>query len=203
MTLLHEPITVTAAEYLVRERAAITKSEYSKGEIRPMPGASRKHNLISTNILASLHIQLRKQPCEVYPSDMRVKVETSGLITYPDISVVCGEPRFDDGYKDTLLNPTVLIEVLSPSTSAYDRGEKFENYRLIASLQEYLLVAQEKMQVECYSRQPDSTWIFTEFKRAGDHFVLASIGCTLALEDIYEKVTIDLPTTQSRNGHSH
>lgn len=201
MTLLREPTTVTAAEYLVCERAAETKSEYSRGEIRPMPGASRKHNLVTGNIYASLHTQLRKSRCEIYPSDMRVKVEATGLITYPDISVICGEPRFDDGYKDTLLNPTVLIEVLSPSTSAYDRGDKFENYRQIASLQDYLLVAQDKMQVECYSRQPDNTWIFTEFKRASDQFVLASIGCTLALEDIYEKVTLDQP--RLLNGQSH
>lgn len=200
MTLLQEPTTVTAAEYLVRERAAETKSEYSRGEIRPMPGASRRHNLIATNILASLHIQLRKQPCEVYPSDMRVKVEATGLITYPDISVVCGEPHLDDSYKDTLLNPTVLIEVLSPSTAAYDRSDKFENYRQIPSLQAYLLVAQDKIHVEYYSRQPDNTWIFIEFRRASDHFVLASIGCTLALEDIYEKVTVD--QSQSMNGQS-
>ncbi|MEZ4730112.1 MAG: Uma2 family endonuclease [Caldilineaceae bacterium] len=201
MTMIQELTKLTAAEYLVLERAADHKSEYSTGEIRPMPGASRKHNLIATNILASLHFQLRKQPCEVYPSDMRVKVEATELITYPDISVVCGEPRFDDSHKDTLLNPTVLIEVLSPSTAAYDRGDKSENYRQIASLQAYVLVAQDKLHVEYYSRQPDNSWRFTEFKRAGDHVTLAVINCELALEDIYEKVTLDQPRVL--NGQSH
>lgn len=200
MTIVHERATLTAAAYLQLERAADTKSEYSNGEMRPMPGASRKHNLIATNLLASFHFQLRKNQCEVYPSDMRVKVAATELITYPDISIVCGEPHFDDNYKDTLLNPTLLVEVLSPSTAAYDRGDKFENYRQIASLQEYLLVAQDKMHVEHYCRQPDNTWLFTEFKQASDHLRLPSVHCELTLADIYEKVTFD----QSRllNGQS-
>lgn len=201
MTILREPITRTAADYLVLERAADTKSEYINGEICPMPGASRKHNLVAANILANLHFQLRKQPCEVYPSDMRVKVEATQLITYPDISVICGEPRFDDSHKDTLLNPTLLIEVLSPSTAAYDRGDKSENYRQLPSLQEYLLVAQDKMHVEHYRRQADNTWLFAEFKRTGDHVVLASLNCKLALADIYEKVTLDQP--RRLNGQSY
>ena len=155
MTIVREPSTLTITEYLALERAADYKSEYSRGEMRPMTGASQKHNLIVTNIVASLHFQLRKQPCEVYPSDMRIKGEATELITYPDISVICGEPYFDDSHKDTLLNPTVLIEVLSPSTAAYDRGDKFENYRQLPSLQECLLVAQEKMHVEQYSHQSE------------------------------------------------
>lgn len=201
MTIVREPLTLTVTEYLTLERAADYKSEYSRGEMRPMTGASRKHNLIATNIVASLHFQLRKQPCEVYPSDMRIKVEATELITYPDISVVCGEPHFDDSHKDTLLNPTVLIEVLSPSTAAYDRGDKFENYRQLPSLQEYLLVAQEKLHVEQYSRQPDHTWRFSEYKRVGDRLYLTSIQCELTLEDIYEKVALDQP--RLFNGQSH
>lgn len=201
MTIVREPITLTVPEYLALERAADYKSEYSRGEMRPMTGASRKHNLLVGNIYALLHSQLRKSNCEAYPSDMRVRVEATELLTYPDISVVCGEPRFDDSYKDTLLNPTVLIEVLSPSTAAYDRGEKFENYRQLPSLQEYLLVAQDKLHVEQYSRQPDNTWRFSEYKRIGDHLFLTSIQCELTLEDIYEKVALD----QARrfNGQSH
>ena len=189
--LSQTPTALTAADYLRLERAAETKSEYVNGEMRPMPGASRKHNLIATNLLASLHFQLRKSQCEVYPSDMRVKVAATELITYPDISIVCGEPHFDDNYKDTLLNPTLLVEVLSPSTAAYDRGDKFENYRQLASLQEYLLVAQDKMHVEHYCRQPDHTWLFTEFKQASDHLHLPSVHCELTLADIYEKVTFE------------
>lgn len=201
MTIVREPTTLTIAEYLVLERAADYKSEYINGARRPMPGASRKHNLVTMNISASLHYQLRKRPCEVYPSDMRVKIEATDLITYPDISIVCGEPRFDDSYKDTLLNPIVLVEVLSPSTAAYDRGDKSENYRQIPSLQAYLLVAQDRMHVEYYSRQPDNSWRFAEFKRSEDRFALAAIQCELVLEDIYEKVTFDqLPLL---NGQSH
>jgi len=200
MTII-QATTLTAAAYLQLERAAETKSEYINGEMRPMPGASRKHNLVAGNIYALLHFQLRKSPCEIYPSDMRVKVAATELITYPDISIVCGEPHFDDNYKDTLLNPTVLVEVLSPSTAAYDRGDKFENYRQLPSLHEYLLVAQDKMHVEQYSRQPDNTWLFTEFKRASDHFALNSIHCELTLADIYEKVTFDQP--RLLNGQAH
>ena len=201
MTIVHEPLTLTVPEYLALERAADCKSEYSRGEMRPMTGASRKHNLLVGNIYALLHSQLRKSNCEAYPSDMRVRVEATELLTYPDISVVCGEPHFDDSHKDTLLNPTVLIEVLSPSTAAYDRGEKFENYRQLPSLQEYLLVAQDKLHVEQYSRQPDTTWRFSEYKRTGDHLFLTSIQCELTLDDIYEKVALD----QARrfNGQSH
>jgi Uma2 family endonuclease len=201
MTLVHEPITLTVAEYLALERASDFKSEYINGERRPMTGASRKHNLIAGNIYASLHLQLRKSKCEIYPSDMRVKIEATGLMTYPDISIVCGEPRFDDSYKDTLLNPTVVIEVLSPSTAAYDRGEKSENYRQIPSLQAYLLVSQDRMHVEYYSRQPDNSWRFAEFKRTADRFVLAAVQCELALEDVYEKVTVEQPSLL--NGKSH
>lgn len=201
MTLVHEPTTLTVAEYLALERAAEYKSEYINGERRPMTGASRKHNLIAGNIYASLHLQLRKSKCEIYPSDMRVKIEATGRMTYPDVSIVCGEPHFDDSYKDTLLNPIIVIEVLSPSTAAYDRGEKSENYRQIPSLQAYLLVSQDRMHIEYYSRQPDNSWRFAEFKRSEDRFALAAIQCELVLEDIYEKVTFDqLPLL---NGQSH
>lgn len=203
MTIVREPTTrLTVVEYLALERAADFKSEYINGERRPMTGASRKHNLIAGNIYASLHLQLRKSKCEIYPSDMRVKIEATGLMTYPDISVVCGEPRFDDSYKDMLLNPVVVIEVLSPSTAAYDRGEKSENYRQIPSLQAYLLVSQDRMHVEYYSRQPDNSWRFAEFKRSGDRFVLAAIQCELALEDIYEKVTLEQPPLLNGQAHS-
>src|SRR5205085_5334550 len=124
-----QEVYYTPEEYLILERQAEYKSEYFNGEIFAMTGASRRHNLVAANVLASLHGQLRKRPCEVYSSDMRVKVSPTGLYTYPDVVVVCNDPLFDDKQKDTLLNPTVLIEVLSKSTASYDRGEKFEHYR--------------------------------------------------------------------------
>ena len=144
---------LTPEEYLAKERKALTKSEYRDGRMYAMPGASREHNLITGNTLVELHVQLRNRVCEVYPSDMRVKVSAAGTYTYPDIVVVCDEPLFDDTYFDTLLNPTVLVEVLSPSTAAYDRGEKFTSYQKLDSLCEYVLISQDSVCVEHYLRQ--------------------------------------------------
>ena len=122
-------IRFTAQEYLALERKSETRNEYYNGEIFAMAGASREHNLIVGNLLRDIGNQLEDRPCESYPSDMRVSIEATGLYTYPDVAVVCGEPRFQDREVDTLLNPTVIIEVLSPSTEAYDRGVKFRHYR--------------------------------------------------------------------------
>jgi Uma2 family endonuclease len=181
----------TPEEYLALERKAEYKSEYFDGEIFAMTGASRRHNLVAANVLAALHPQLRKRPCEIYPSDMRVKVSPTGLYTYPDVAVVCGEPMFDDEQRDTLLNPTVLVEVLSKSTASYDRGEKFEHYRKIKSLAEYLVTAQNKYHVERYARQPDDQWLLSETDDPQQTIRLSSIECDLALANIYDKVEID------------
>lgn len=177
----------TPEEYLARERKALTKSEYRNGQVHAMPSASRAHNLITLHISGELYIQLRERSCEIYPSDMRVKVSAAGLYTYPDVIVVCGEPRFDDTHFDTLLNPTVLIEVLSPSTAAYDRGEKFASYQKLDSLCEYILISQDRVRVEHYLRQEDS-WNLTEFYSLADVCQLPSIGCELSLKAIYAKV---------------
>lgn len=181
----------TPEEYLALERQAEHKSEYFDGEIFAMTGASRRHNLVAANVLAALHRQLRKRPCEIYSSDMRVKVSPTGLYTYPDVVIVCGEPFFDDKQKDTLLNPTVLVEVLSKSTASYDRGEKFEHYRKLDSLAEYLVIAQNKYHVEHYIRQPDNRWLLSETDDRQQTIHLSSIECDLALADIYDKVEVD------------
>ena len=177
----------TPEEYLARERKAMTKSEYRNGQIHAMPGASRKHNLITGNTLVELHLQLRNRECEVYPSDMRVKVSSTGTYTYPDVVVVCDEPRFGDTHFDTLLNPTVLIEVLSPSTAAYDRGDKFAAYQKLDSLSEYVLISQDAVRVEHYLRQ-EQEWDLTEFRSLADVFSLVSIDCELSLQAIYAKI---------------
>ena len=177
----------TPEEYLSRERKALTKSEYRDGRIYAMPGASREHNLITANTLVEIHLQLRNRTCEVYPSDMRVKVSAAGLYTYPDVIVVCDEPRFEDSHFDTLLNPTVLIEVLSSSTAAYDRGEKFRRYQYLDSLCEYILISQDRIRVEHYLRE-EQGWDLTEFHSLSDVFQLVSIGCKLSLQAIYAKV---------------
>ena len=177
----------TPEEYLARERKALNKSEYRDGRIYAMPGASRKHNLITGNTFVEIHLQLRNRACEVYPSDMRVKVSSTGTYTYPDVVVVCDEPHFEDGHFDVLLNPTFLIEVLSPSTAAYDRGEKFRRYQYLDSLCEYVLISQDRVRVEHYLRQ-EQGWELAEFRSLSDVFQLVSIRGELSLQAIYAKV---------------
>lgn len=176
----------TPAEYLLRERAAEYKSEYRNGRIVAMTGASRRHNLIAGNLFSELRQQLRGRPCEAYMSDMRVKVSPTGLYTYPDVVVACGEIRFEDAHIDTLLNPTLIAEVLSPSTATYDRGEKFAQYRRLDSLQEYVLIAQDAVRVEHYRRQGDQ-WVPIA---PDDVLTLATIGCRVSLADLYERVQL-------------
>lgn len=175
-------------EYLERERLADYKSEYFSGEIFAMAGASRTHNLISNNVSASLTVQLRDRPCEVYANDMRVQADQARQYSYPDVVVVCGEPQFWDGREDTLSNPLVVIEVLSPTTEANDRGEKFMRYRQTPSLTDYVLISQYARHVEHFVKQPDGSWRMTE--AGGENTILlSSIGCALSLADAYNKVT--------------
>lgn len=174
--------------YLECERAAEVRHEYLAGEVFAMVGASEPHNLIVTNVVAGLHQQLKGRPCKIYAADMRVKVAPSGLYTYPDVVVVCGPGQFDDEQRDTLLNPTLLIEVLSASTEAYDRGDKFEHYRKLASLAEYILIAQDRPHVDQFTRRPDNQWLLAESEGRGATARLASIEAELALAEVYDKV---------------
>ncbi len=182
---------LTPEEYLALERKADYRSEYFNGEIFAMTGASRRHNLIAVNITREFSQQLKGRPCEVYASDMRVKVAATGLYTYPDIVVVCREPKLEDNRFDTLLNPTLLVEILSKSTAGYDRGEKFEHYRKLPPLAEYLLIAQDKHHVEHYARQPDNQWLLSETNDSQATIDLPSIACRLMLADVYDKVEMD------------
>jgi Uma2 family endonuclease len=177
-------------EYLALERQSQCKSEYYAGEIFAMAGASRWHNLIVANVVGELRSQLKGRPCTTYPSDMRVKVGPTGLYTYPDVAVVCGEAQFEDNQQDTLLNPTLIVEVLSESTEAYDRGGKFAHYRKLASLMEYVLITQTKPHIEHYVRQPDNRWLLAEADSLHDSIHLDSIDCQLALAEVYDKVDI-------------
>jgi Uma2 family endonuclease len=179
---------VSPEEYLALERAAETRNAYLDGEIFAMTGASRPHNLITANVLASLHGQLRGRDCEAYASDMRVHVPTTGLYTYPDVVVSCGDPSFLDAELDTLLDPVVLVEVLSPSTEDHDRGSKFVHYRSIPSFREYLLIAQENVHVEHMVRQGDGRWLLTELRDPQQTVTLEAIDCSLVLAEIYESV---------------
>jgi Uma2 family endonuclease len=155
-----------------------------------MAGASRAHNLIVFNLAGVLGPQLQGRPCEAYISDMRVKVGDTGLYAYPDVVVVCGEPQFEDAQLDTLLNPTLIIEVLSPSTEAYDRGDKFVHYCQLESLLQYVLIAQDEARIERFDRQSDPLWLPSEAVGLGTTLSLASIGCELALSQVYERVKL-------------
>lgn len=191
----------TPEHYLVLEREAKHKSEYINGHIFAMAGASRRHNLIAGNVFGELRAQLRGRLGEAYINDMRVKVSPTGLYTYPDVAALCGEPRFEDTHLDTLLNPSVIVEVLSDSTEAYDRGEKFAHYRRLESLTDYVLIAQDKIRVEYYVRQGNQ-WVLSEASALHNTVHLSSIGCDLALRDIYDKVEFpsDEAGKSSRDG---
>jgi Uma2 family endonuclease len=182
----------TAEEYLALERSASIKSEFHDGQIFAMTGASRAHNLMTVNIGRELSLQLKNRPCEAYISDMRVKAANARSYHYPDIAVVCGKPEFEDAFVDTLLNPTLLVEILSPSTEAYDRGGKFAHYRKITSLQEYLLVMQDQPSIERYLRQGD-VWVLSEAVGLNASLSLVSIDCILSLREVYDKVEFDTP----------
>ena len=181
---------LTPKEYLAIEREADTKSEYYAGEVFAMAGASREHNLIAMNVAAGIHRQFVGRPCEVYQGDMRVKVSASGLYTYPDVAAFCGEARFQDEEQDTLLNPLVLVEVLSESTEGYDRGTKFEHYRKLESLREYVLIAQDKRHVERFTRMPDNTWLLWETDSPDGALHLPAIQCELTVAELYDKVEL-------------
>ena len=182
----------TPDEYLSIERNSQFKSEYVAGKIYAMAGASYAHNLITGNVVGEFYTQLKGRPCSTVPSDMRVAVSSTGLYTYPDVTVVCGEPQFLDGRRDVLLNPTVIVEVLSPSTEDYDRGEKCANYRRLASLTDYLLVAQHRRSVDHYTRLGNNEWLLKESTSSDGDEILPSIGCTLRLADIYDKVPLPI-----------
>ena len=179
---------ITPDEYLHRERQAEFRSEYFRGETFAMAGASANHNLIVGNCVQTLGQQLKKKPCRVYPSDLKLRIEATGLYTYPDLSVVCGEPQLDSDAGDVLLNPVVLVEVLSDSTEAYDRGKKFEHYRTIPSLKHYILIAQDRHSIDCFSHQPGGSWNLTSCQGLDGKIELGTIDSQLAAAEVYDKV---------------
>lgn len=187
MTAQPEPY-FTPEAYLEFERNGNEKHEYYAGNIYAMAGGSARHNRIAGSTYATLYIQLRQRNCNVYPSDMRVKIVQTGLYTYPDITIVCGNEQYEDEKEDTILNPTIIIEILSPSTEKYDRGKKFQHYRSILSLREYILIAQDEYHIEHFVRQSDNTWVFSETLDRDASVELATIHCSLLVKEVYEKV---------------
>lgn len=190
MSIAEKPY-LSPEEYLKIERASELRHEYYNGEMFAMSGATRAHNLIAGNFFAELRMQFRDRDCEVYQADMRVKVVRKGLYTYPDVVAACDQPEFEDDEFDTLVNPRVIVEVLSKSTEDYDRGTKFEMYRRIPSLRDYILVAQDRFHVEHFQRQDGDRWILEDFNATDGTLVIESIECEIPIADIYTKLKFD------------
>lgn len=193
MSAAPKPRLLTAAEYLAVEKAAPHKSEFYHGEMFAMAGAARAHNEAKENLIGELFVRLRGGPCRTYSSDQRIGIDRTGLYTYPDLMIVCGEPRTDPLDENTFTNPVVVFEVLSPSTERYDRGLKFLNYRQLDSLREYVLVAPDEPVVERYTRQPDGSWVPARFEGLGAEFVLESVPVRIPLADVYRGVRFPPP----------
>ncbi|MBW3572709.1 MAG: Uma2 family endonuclease [Gemmatimonadetes bacterium] len=188
-------------EYLALERNAEFKSEYIDGRIVAMTGASAAHAFITGNVHAELRARLRGGSCRAFVNDMRVQVEGGRRYTYPDVVAYCGEAQFLDGVSDTLTNPVLIVEVLSPSTEAYDRGDKFTHYRPMETLQEYVLVAQDRPLAERFVRHGDS-WMFSAFSGLDASLELTSVACTIPLREIYENVDLPAPPEPQPRGRS-
>ena len=182
---------VTQEAYLEAEREASEKHEYYQGEIFAMSGASVRHNRIFTNLFLDIGIKLKGKGCFPYGSDLRIHIPKNTLYTYPDISVICGEPELTDDKFDTATNPSVIIELLSNSTRNYDKGEKFSLYRDINSLQEYILIDTEKIHVEKHIRNADNSWQLTDYKSIENSFSISTIQLGFLLKDIYEGISFE------------
>lgn len=177
-------VPLTEEEYLSIERAATVKSEFHDGQMFAMAGGSLNHSLLAVAICAILREQVRRG-CRVFNSDLRVRVAATGLYTYPDCSVICGEPGFFGDQRDVVLNPLLIVEVLSPSTEGYDRGRKFESYRTMESFREYLLIHQDRRHVEHYSRQDDGSWVLREYAGAEASLRIERLAATISLGELY------------------
>lgn len=182
---------MTREEFLAFERASELKHEYWDGELYAMSGGTLEHSQIQTNISIALGIALRDRPCIALNSDMRVRIPVGDRYVYPDGVVVCGAAEVEDDEKDTLVNPSVLFEVLSDSSESFDRGRKFEGYQTIATLTDYVLVAQDRVRIEHFQRRGDGSWLLRILGR-GDKLTLETAGCELLVDDIYLKV-FDFP----------
>jgi Uma2 family endonuclease len=197
MTLAQPSYRCTPEEYLARERDAADRHEYYHGEVFAMSGGTPDHSLIISNVNGELRARLKGKPCRVYDSNLRIRIPRTTLYTYPDVSVICGDRQFDplDTRRETVTNPTLIVEVLSPSTEAWDRGGKFQNYRQIESLREYVMVASDKPLVETYLRQQEGTWVLNAIGGLEARARLVSLGVELDLAEVYSGV--QFPATDS------
>jgi Uma2 family endonuclease len=180
---------LTPKQYLAIERKAEFRSEFYNGEMFAMAGVSKEHSRVKENLIGELYVRLKGGGCRTHSSDMRVKVSRTGMYTYPDIVITCGEERYEDAEVDTLLNPQVVIEVLSDSTEKYDRGKKFRHYQQIDSFREYVLVSQDEPVIERFVRQADGSWATTFVEGLDREFAFATVPVRVPLADIYAGVT--------------
>ena len=185
--MLPQESFISPEEYLAMERASETRSQYIDGEIFDMAGASRNHNRISSNLVRAIGNRLLDSHCHVYSSDMKVKIDRTKY-TYPDIVISCEKEKFEDEEEDVLLNPVIIMEILSDSTEAYDRGKKFAFYQRIPSLREYLLISQHSFRVEKYLRQDSRIWRYSAFQETDGIVVLNALECELPMSEIYRKI---------------
>jgi Uma2 family endonuclease len=190
MTALPKP-QYTFDDYLAIEREQDTRNEYIDGQVYAMTGAKENHNLIVTNLIVSIGNQFKGRPCRVFANDMKVRIDLANAGTYPDVIALCGEREFYDQRRDIICNPALIVEVLSPSTEAHDRGNKFALYRRLPSLQDYLLISQERMAAELYTRQADGRWLMSEFDQAEQVIRRDSVNCEVPMAEVYDKVEFE------------
>jgi Uma2 family endonuclease len=187
------PVTrVTEEEYLAIDRAGEVRSEFFDGEMFAMSGGSMRHAQLQANLHGELYVALRDKDCRAFTSDFRVRVSPGRMYAYPDITVVCGRPLLADEHQDILVNPTVILEVLSPSTEYYDRGVKFRRYRAIESLRDYILVSQDEIRIEQYTRRDPNTWTLRDYQRPEEELRIDSIGVSLALARVYDRIELPI-----------
>jgi Uma2 family endonuclease len=182
---------LTVEEYLQWEKASSQKHEFYRGEVFAMSGASARHNVISKNLTRDLATALKGHPCQPYGSDFRVHIPENTLFTYPDISIVCGDIVSSEEDEDSFLHPTIVIEILSPSTKSYDRGEKFKLYRDIPTLKEYILVDSESINIEAWRINEKNKWELHEYNSLDQQLQLPTLSLTLSLADIYEGTKLE------------
>ncbi len=185
------PKIYSREEYLIMEEKAEFKSEYNNGDIIPMTGASLKHNRITINLIIALNNAIKDENCEIFANDLRVWIPEYNQYTYPDILIIKGEPVFEGNRTDTIMNPSIIFEVLSKSTGNRDRGEKFNYYRSIPEFQEYILIDQYQVHIEHFSKTSDNNWLFTESKQKEGILKLVSLNCEINHQDIYNRVTFE------------
>ena len=188
MSLPHAMPVFTSSEYLSLERQSEIRHEYLDGFVYAMAGESPAHSPICFNLSVVIGTQLRGTSCRGFSPNMKVRAGEAGLYSYPDLAVACGEPAFEDKHGDVLLNPTVVFEVLSRSTEAYDRGEKFERYKKVETLRDYVLVSQDQPRIERFSLQPDGTWSKSEVSGLDSTLALDTINCRIPLAEVYERI---------------